>query len=188
MRNLIFICILFFLTGCLDEQGSQKSHPVFDKQRFVQSVKESNLTMKQIVRHLYPVEGLEDGVPKSPIDAEFVERYGDSPFFFSWNKAKIEPFENFVLVLFHDPNDPPSIAITFDKGAKPIEALVLEDRVGNNEFSIERSFERENDGFLIQERHYETEWEVYPTKGKRVLSQKLQWHVVLRPDGTFGLK
>ncbi len=191
MGKFTLLVLLLFLTGCFDERKPHSSTgtPVkFEKQHFLQTLKESNLTMKNLVSHLYAVDGFEDGVPSSPVEAEFVVREGDSQFFYPWQDAKVEIFKDFVLVTFQDLREFPSIAMSFDKRAKLLEVLVLKYSFGNNEYLQERTFKRAGDGFELTERGYETEWDSFPDKGRRVLVGEQIWNVIVGEDGRFRLK
>jgi len=122
------------------------------------------------------------------VEAEFVAREGESQFFYPWQDAKVEVFKNFVLVTFQDLQEFPSIAMSFDKRAKLLEVLVLKYSFGNNEYLQERTFKRVGDGFELTERGYETEWDSFPDKGRRVLVGEQIWNVMVGENGRFRLK
>ncbi|GEM_PF-5929537 len=122
------------------------------------------------------------------MEAEFVAREGESQFFYPWQDAKVEVFKNFVLVTFQDLQEFPSIAMSFDKRAKLLEVLVLKYSFGNNEYLQERTFKRVGDGFELTERGYETEWDSFPDKGRRVLVGEQIWNVMVGENGRFRLK
>ncbi len=150
-----------------------------------------DLTMHDIVRHLYLVEGrdpLDPGVPVNEVEAAFsMEEDTPDAFLERFRRVSGSRRDNAMLAVYETRDAPvAALALTLSPGGEFVESLLLRYGMGNNEFRIERRFSQREDGeFELSDRRYDTEWTDVPTKGAMVLQQEKSFTITVDPSGHF---
>jgi hypothetical protein len=95
--------------------------------------------------------------------------------------------DNYILLLIK--KDSEIRAATFKQNGEPIETIIIYDTAGNNEWKVERQYDynpKKNE-FTFNDIKTDTEWIVFPTNGKDIVSYKKESKVGIKNNGHFFL-
>ncbi len=130
-------------------------------------------------------------VPVSPLDSTMAQADTIALDDYAPASAILNRTGSYSLMLVKQKNGDEIRAVTFAPDLSPIESLLLYFRTGNNEYKIARAHSDKNPvsykngHFTFTDTRYDTEWEVYPTKGKDVLTLHIEYTVRVDDNGKF---
>jgi hypothetical protein len=80
-------------------------------------------------------------------------------------------------------------AATFKLNGEPIETILISDATGNNEWKAVRDYKYNpvKNEFIFTDRKSDTEWVIFPTSGKDIVSYKKESKVGIKNNGHFFL-
>jgi hypothetical protein len=80
-------------------------------------------------------------------------------------------------------------AVTYKLNGEPIESILISDTAGNNEWKAERHYKYfpEKNEFILTDIKTDTEWIVFPTSGKDIVSYKKESKIGIDNSGRFLL-